>query len=256
MDPRYSIIGLIVGVLVGLTGMGGGSLMTPALILILGVKPSLAIGSDLTYAAITKLVGSLQHRKQGTVNTNIAWRMAYGSVPGSLLGVWFIHRLQIGAGDLAQQSIVRMLGYTLIAAAAAMLLRVFPRTAEWIRKFRIRRRPQRTRWYVLAGFVLGFLVGITSVGSGTLCGVVLIAVFGLSSKEMVGTDLFHAAILSSAAAAAHFVAGNVDSALVANLLIGSVPGVLIGSKLSAILPDRVIRPILAVTVLASGIEMV
>src|SRR6266446_1740689 len=99
MDYRYSLTGLLVGFLVGLTGMGGGSLMTPVLILILGVKPSVAVGSDLAYAAITKFVGAFQHHRQGTVNMDIAWRMAYGSVPGSLFGVWSIHRLQAGIGD-------------------------------------------------------------------------------------------------------------------------------------------------------------
>lgn len=255
MDPRYSITGLLVGFLVGLTGMGGGSLMTPVLILILHTKPSVAVGSDLAYAAITKWFGAFQHHRQGTVNHDVAWRMAYGSVPGSLLGVWLIHRLETRMGEQAQKMIVQMLGVMLILVAIVLILRSLPRTAEWIKKFRRHRRPQRTRWYVLVGAVLGFLVGITSVGSGSLFGVVLIALFALNAKEMVGTDVFHAAILSTAAAAGHLWVGNVNWSLVGNLLIGSIPGVLLGSRLTAALPNHIIRPILAATLLASGVKM-
>src|SRR5690349_13719047 len=127
MDPRYSLTGLLVGFLVGLTGMGGGSLMTPLLILICGVKPTIAVGSDLAYSAITKIVGGFQHHRQKTVNYKLAWQMAIGSVPGSLIGVWLMHRLERWMGEGVQHLVVRLLGFMLILIAIALFLKSSPR---------------------------------------------------------------------------------------------------------------------------------
>src|SRR5947209_10100533 len=131
MDPRYSITGLLVGFLIGLTGMGGGSLMTPLLILIVGIKPTVAVGSDLAYSAITKIVGSFQHHRQKTVDYGLALRLAIGSVPGSLIGVWLVHHLQHQIGDGVQKVIVRALGIVLILVSVALFVKSHPKGAKW-----------------------------------------------------------------------------------------------------------------------------
>ncbi len=256
MNPQYTITGLLIGFLIGLTGMGGGSLMTPFLILLIGIKPTIAVGSDLCYAAITKIIGAIQHHRQGNVDHPLAWRLAWGSVPGSLLGVYCITRLQHHAGADVQLWIGRMLGMMLILVAIALFFRSNPKVKAWGRRLRLKNPEKRTHWAVAAGLVLGFLVGITSVGSGTLFGVLLIVVFGLRPKSVVSTDVFQAAILSTAAAAGHIWAGNVDFHLVGSLLIGSIPGVLLGSKFADSLPDRIIRPILATVLILSGFKMI
>jgi uncharacterized protein len=255
MTLGYSLTGLLVGFLIGLTGMGGGSLMTPLLILLLGIKPTVAVGSDLAYAAVTKIVGAMSHHQQQTVNYGLAWRMAIGSVPGCLVGVCCVHGLQNHMGDEAQQIVGHVLGLMLILVGLVLIWRCAPRARQWSPRL-VGEPRDRVVWAVGSGIVLGFLVGVTSVGSGTLFGVLLLAVFGLSAREMVGTDVYHAAILTSAAAAAHVCAHNVDYGLVANLLIGSIPGVLLGSKLAARMPETALRPILAGVLLFSGMKMI
>lgn len=256
MDPKYSLVGLFVGFLVGMTGMGGGSLMTPVLILVLKKAPTVAVGSDLAYAAITKVFGSWLHRKEGQVDMNLALRMALGSVPASVLGVWILHRIEGQNSELVQQFIKHALGVMLIVVSAAMLLR----STKWIRKIEVPGYPRMRRkgyfWPVLIGIVLGFVVGITSVGSGTLFGVAMILVFGMTAHEMVGTDITHAAMLSFAAAGAQVWAGHVDFPLVGSLLVGSIPGVLMGSRLATRMPQKALRPTLAVVLLMSGFQMV
>lgn len=256
MTPQFALSGLLIGFLIGLTGVGAGSLMTPVLILILGVKPTIAVGSDLAYSAITKIVGGAVHRSQNTVNRRLAWQIALGSVPGSLLGVWSIHRAQRALGESAQGITLHALGVMLILVAAALLLKSNRRVEAWSQRLRIDRPSVRTAWAVGSGLVIGFLVGVTSVGSGSLFGVLLILVFGLSARETVGTDIYHAAILTSAAAAGHIWIGNVDYRLVGSLLMGSIPGVLLGSRLAGRTPDSVLRPVLAGVLLLSGLKMV
>ena len=256
MDPRYSLTGLLVGFLVGLTGMGGGSLMTPLLILILGVKPTVAVGSDLAYAAVTKCVGGFQHHRLGTVDYGLAGKLALGSVPGSLLGVWCVHHLQHLLGDRVQHLIQQLLGIMLILISLVLLVKSNPRAEKLHLKIPLTNSKQQLIWAILSGLLLGFLVGVTSVGSGTLFGVLMLVVFGMGTREMVGTDVVHAALLTSAAAAGHLLAGNVDYPLAGNLLIGSIPGVLLGSRLSAKLPEKALRPVLAVVLLLSGLKMI
>jgi uncharacterized membrane protein YfcA len=255
MTPGYSVTGLLVGFLIGLTGMGGGSLMTPLLILLLGVKPTVAVGSDLAYAAVTKIVGAMSHHQQQTVNYGLAWRMAVGSVPGCLMGVGCVRGLQNHLGDEAQQIVGHVLGLMLVLVGLALFWRCMPPSRQWSPRL-IAAPRDRIWWAAGSGVVLGFLVGVTSVGSGTLFGMLLLAVFGLSAREMVGTDLFHAALLTSAAAGAHVWAGNVDYSLVANLLVGSIPGVLLGSRLAARMPEKALRPVLAGVLLFSGLKMI
>jgi uncharacterized membrane protein YfcA len=256
LDPRYTLSGLLIGFLVGLTGMGGGSLMTPLLILILGVQPSVAVGSDLAYSALTKFVGGVQHWRQGTVDHKLAYRMAIGSVPSSLLGVWCIHHLQRQLGAGVQHLIIHMLGVMLILVAVALVIRLHPRAANWRLNIDLKNERVHWAWCIGSGILLGFLVGVTSVGSGTLFGVLMLVVFGLGAKDMVGTDVFHAALLTSAAALGHIWAGNVNYSLVGSLLIGSIPGVLLGSRASIRLPERALRPILAGVLLLSGLKMI
>jgi uncharacterized membrane protein YfcA len=251
----YPLTGLLAGVLIGLTGMGGGSLMTPLLILLLGIKPTIAVGSDLAYAAVTKVVGAAMHHQQRTVDHGLVWRLAVGSVPGSLVGVACVHALQRHLGEGAQQIIARVLGLMLILVAVSLFWRCSPRSGRW--SIPVVAEP-RARWVaaVSAGIVLGFLVGVTSVGSGTLFGVLLLVVFGLPARQMVGTDVFHAAVLTLAAASAHVWAHNVDYGLVGSLLLGSLPGVMIGSKLAVRMPERALRPVLAGVLLLSGLKMI
>lgn len=255
MDPAYAVTGLLVGFLVGLTGMGGGSLMTPLLILVLHMKPSVAVGSDLAYSAITKWVGTFQHNRQKTVDHKLSLQLAIGSVPGSLLGIWFVHHLYSVVGGRAETFIVRMLGIMLIVVAVALIFKNNPTLKAWGKRLHVTQSRWRLGIAILTGLVLGFLVGITSVGSGTLFGVVLIVVFGLGTKRMVGTDVFHAAMLTTAAAIGQFYVGKVNLPLVGNLLIGSIPGVLLGSMLSARLPEKVVRPVLATVLFISGVNV-
>src|SRR5579871_3502759 len=153
----------MIGFLIGLTGMGGGSLMTPLLILILGVKPTIAVGSDLAYSAITKIVGSFLHHKQQTVNYKLALRLASGSVPGSLIGVWCVHRLQHLLGEGVQHLILRLLGIMLVLVALALFLKSFPKAAKWRLKIDLENEKTHWAWASLSGLLLGFLVGVTSV---------------------------------------------------------------------------------------------
>jgi Predicted permeases len=256
MDPKYSLVGLLVGFLVGMTGMGGGSLMTPILILLVGIKPTVAVGSDLAYAAITKLVGGWLHRKAGFVDLGLAMRMALGSVPASILGVWALHHFQGLYGEAVQVFVKHALGGMLLLVAAAMLARSTNVIKQVNIPGRARWRREGYFWPVLIGTLLGFVVGVTSVGSGTLFGVAMLLIFGMNAHRMVGTDIVHAAMLTFAAAAAHVWAGNVDYSLVGSLLVGSIPGVLMGSRLATVMPQKALRPTLAVVLLMSGYQMV
>lgn len=253
MNPLYSITGLMVGVLVGLTGMGGGSLMTPALILIAGVRPTIAVGSDLAYSAVMKVVGALQHRRAGNVDGTLALRLAAGSIPGGLLGVASVHLLEMRFGPGAQDMVGKLLGAVLILVAILTAAQGLPvlRAALWRA-----RRPHRLRWCVPIGALLGFLVGATSVGTGTLFAVALMNVFGLSPRKTVGTDIQHAALLTSALALANASTGHVDGLLVGNLLLGAIPGVIVGSRLATRMPERVLRPCMAGVLFLCGVRMI
>ena len=225
MDPRASLTGLLVGFLVGMTGMGAGSLMAPLLIVFLHYKAKFAIGSDLAYAAVMKLFGAWQHRRAGNVDTKLSWQLAMGSVPASLLGVWWSHSLEQRMGAAAEQVLLQILGGTLILVSLVLVARMLPGVEARMQRASRSRPPRGLAWRIGIGAAIGFLVGITSVGSGTLFGVALLVIFGLGAREMVGTDIYHAAILSSAAALGHVVAGNVNYPLVGSLLLGAVPGI-------------------------------
>jgi hypothetical protein len=244
MDPIYILFGLGVGILVGLTGIGGGSLMTPLLLLAGGVSPAVAIGTDLAYGAVTKTVGGWRHLRSGTVDLGVSKWLAVGSVPGSLAGV--------AAVDLvATDALLVFVAMALLIAALGILARAFMRTPR--ERETVEMDTRRRLGAVGLGVVLGFLVGLTSVGSGALIGLVLILIFRLTPHRVVGTDVFHAAILLWTAGIAHGLAGNVDYVLAATILLGSIPGVWIGTALLPRVPAAGLRPALGCVLLAAAL---
>ena len=254
MDPAIIFFGLGIGILVGMTGMGGGSLMTPLLILIFGIQPTTAIGTDIFYSAVTKTVGGWRHLRMKTVNMELVKWLALGSVPAAVGGVALVSVIENHVGEDRLDSLVyAVLGGTLlmvgiITLARALILRNLVDERD---RFDVERRHKVAA--VLIGATTGFVIGITSAGSGTVIAILLIAVYRLAPKKVVGTDVFHAAILLWAAGIAHWVGGNVDFTLAANILIGSVPGVIIGSALSSKAPQGFIRTALGLVLIGSGI---
>ncbi|MCC6862099.1 MAG: sulfite exporter TauE/SafE family protein [Bryobacterales bacterium] len=251
MDLLLLAASFSIGVLIGLTSMGGAALMTPFLILVVGMKPVLAVGTDLACGAVTKLIGSLVHWRQGTVDVRLAFRAAWGSVPGGLLGVAAVtrmHRLGLDADVYLR----RALGVVLVMLALMLVLKTLlgerPGGSEG-------REDAMRRWIPLWGAAVGFAVGFTSVGSGSLMAPVLMLIFPLMPSRAVGTDLLHATFLVSVAAFAHSSAGHVDWRLAGILLFGSVPGVLLGSLVAPRLPIRPLRLGLATVLLATGLKL-
>jgi uncharacterized membrane protein YfcA len=256
MDPAIVFFGLGIGVLVGMTGMGGASLMTPMLILVFGISPVTAIGTDIFYAAVTKSVGGWQHLRLKTVHRGLAFWLACGSVPSAILGVWVIELLQRSYGEDLDKLVLGMLGGALLVVGLATLLRsVFLKDVIQERSA-MHLYTRHIVAAVVTGVVTGFVIGLTSAGSGTLIAIALIAIFRLTPKRVVGTDIFHAAVLLWAAGIAHWVGGNVDFALAGNILLGSVPGVLIGGALSVKAKTGFLRTALAVVLIASGTALI
>jgi uncharacterized protein len=257
LDPLLILFGLGVGILVGTTGMGGGSLMTPLLILVFGIKPVVAIGTDLAYAAVTKTVGGWRHFRQGTVDIPIALWLGVGSIPGALGGTLLLDRLQALYGDAIDNGVIIAVAVALLLTGAAVFWRALfmPRVVE---RERETIEPLERRHKLAAvglGLVIGFVLGATSAGSGALIAVGLILVFRLKPLRVVGTDVFHAAIVLWVAALAHLASGNVDLHLAGNILIGSVPGVWIGARFAASLPPDGLRTALGVMLLASSLGL-
>ncbi|MBA3244189.1 MAG: sulfite exporter TauE/SafE family protein [Actinobacteria bacterium] len=255
MDPKLSLAGLFVGLLVGMTGMGGGSLMTPMLVFLFGFKPTVAIGTDIVHGAIFKTFGAARHRQLGTVHARLTLWMLAGSAPFSLAGVglstWLSHRYGDGFEDAAGI----ILGAALIAGGLGFAIKTFVTgRAKTDAPFLLARSDRRIA--LLLGASGGFIVGLTSVGSGTFFGLVMLLVFPLTASKVVGTDIFHAAALLWVAGAGHLVAGNVDLAATGSLLVGSIPGVLLGSNVSVKLPDRALRLGLATTLTLAGLKLV
>ncbi len=265
MDMRFALVGFFIGGLVGLTGAGGGSLMTPVMILILGVKPLIAVGTDLAYGAVTRLVGGAVHLRGGSVHRRTALLLAGGSVPATIAGVAMISRIERASPAFVNVFLLRSIAWALILVALALFTKPFIlRLGErWGRsgdddwRDRLEERGSRDRWLLpLLGVIVGFLVGITSVGAGSLVIVVLLLLYPRwQSKDMVGTDVFHAAALTSAASLAQLVAGNVNMAMTLSLLIGSIPGVVLGSRLAFGFPDQLLRVTMASVLLISGAKL-
>ncbi|MEA2380556.1 MAG: uncharacterized protein QOH72_527 [Solirubrobacteraceae bacterium] len=247
MDPLVVLFGLGVGILIGLTGIGGGSLMTPLLILVIGVQPVVAIGTDLAYGAITKTVGGWRHLRSGTVDLGVSKWMAFGSVPGAVAGVFLLERL-----NLDVTVVLALVAVALMVVSLAVLARaVFVRAPQERATVPLTARSKAGA--VSIGLVLGLVLGLTSVGSGALIGPALILLFRLTPRRVVGTDVFHAAILLWAAGLAHWIGGNVDFALMGTILLGSVPGVWIGAALVDRVPVGFLRPALGCVLLGSAL---
>src|SRR5437763_3904889 len=256
MDPLVILFGFLVGVLVGLTGVGGGSLMMPILILLFGFKPVTAIGTDLAYGAVTKTLGGWRHLVARNVNQSLSWWMAIGSVPAAVSGVWALDAIRKAAGSGFDDTVLTIVAAALLFTGAATLARALflPKLVERERESFVLERRHKISAIVLGAFV-GFVLGITSAGSGSLIAVGLIMLFRLAPRQVVGTDVFHAAILLWAAALAPVVAGNVDFGLVGTILIGSLPGVWVGSNWSVRTPVAALRTALGVVLIASGMAL-
>jgi uncharacterized membrane protein YfcA len=256
VDPLLIVFGFGIGLLVGMTGMGGGSLMTPLLILAFGTAPVTAVGSDIMYAAITKTVGGWRHLRLRTVNLGLSFWLAVGSVPAAITGVWVIELLHRHYGDSLDDFVLTMLACALILVGVIVLVRsLFITTGVNGEResFVLERRHKVAA--VVIGATTGFVIGLTSAGSGTLIAVCLIVLYRMAPRQVVGTDVFHAAILLWAAGIAHVVGGNVDWGLVGAILIGSIPGVWIGSHLTARMPTGVLRTALGVVLITSSLAL-
>jgi uncharacterized protein len=275
MDYRFTLVGLLIGFLVGLTGMGGGSLLAPILILFFGIPAVWAVGTDIAYSTVTKAFGSVIHIRQKNVNFKVALWLACGSVPATLLSVGLVQYIRKHYGNVVNGVILHVLGFTLVLVAVLLLLK--PVIMRYIDQRRLEKQKQlaaagelssteRTnRWdtlyrpivTILVGAIVGFLVGLTSVGSGTLIIVSIAFLFPrLTSKELVGTDIFQAFMLLAAGAIAYIVAGTINWPVVGMLLLGSLPGVYLGSKSSKFIPERFMRPVLATVLAISGLKLI
>ena len=257
MSIAYTIAGFSVGAIVGLTGVGGGSLMTPLLVLMFGINPSVAVGTDLLYAAVTKAGGTLAHGMKGTVDWQVTRRLASGSIPAAALTLlalaWFAPGGVGGATSLIKVS----LGVALLLTAVAIICR------KHIQDFALRHskgqeNPRRTAILtVITGAVLGVLVSISSVGAGALGVSALFFLYPrLPTLRIVGSDIAHAVPLTLVAGIGHWFLGSVDWSLLGSLLIGSLPGIWLGSHISTRVPDRVLRPILATMLVLVGSKLI
>jgi uncharacterized protein len=256
MDPLIVLFGFGVGILVGLTGVGGGSLMTPILILIFGFKPVTAVGTDIAYGAITKTVGGWRHFKQHTVNQSLSTWMAFGSVPAAIAGVYGLDTLEKSTGKSFDDTVLTAVAAALVFTGVVLLARAtfLPKTVAREREELVLERRHKVA-AVLLGVSVGFVLGVTSAGSGSLIAVGLIMLFRLAPRQVVGTDVFHAAILLWAAAIAHVVAGNVDYGLAGTILLGSIPGVWIGSHWSVRTPVAALRTGLGVIMIGAALGL-
>ena len=255
MDFALVAFGLGVGILVGMTGIGGGSLMTPMLILVFGVTPVTAIGTDLAYAAVTKTVGGWKHLSQKTVDLTLSSWMAIGSVPAAIGGVYVLTLLEDWLGRDFEDAVIALLAGALLLTGTATLIRAFLKRMHERERDTIVMERRHKITAVLLGVTVGFVLGVTSAGSGALIAVGLILLFRLSPQRVVGTDVFHAAILLWAAGLAHVTAGNVDFGLAGTILVGSVPGVWLGSHWSVRVDPSVLRTTLAVVLIGAGLAL-
>ncbi len=255
MDVGFIVSGFVVGLLVGITGIGGGALMTPLLIFGFGISPAVAVGTDLVFAAITKASGVWTHARQATVDWRVVGRLASGSVPAALVTLAVLGEVDTHS-PAAQGLITSVLGVALMLTAAALLWR------SWLSKApqhgaAIRERRRVVPITVATGVVLGVLVTLTSVGAGAMGAAALFWLYPrLSAARVVGTDIAHAVPLTAVAGLGHWQMGTVDTGLLVMLLAGSLPGIYLGSRLSKQIPERWLRPALATLLLVIGIRMI
>ena len=258
MDWLNGLAGLLVGIVVGMTGVGGGSLMSPLLILMFGVAPATAIGTDLWFAAITKAVGGIVHHRQRNVDIGIVGMLAVGSIPAAIITGFLIW--QNDAEKHGSTTLATALGAVLIFTAVLTLFRAqLARRAMALSIRSHRAFPALKRFAtMLGGAILGCLVTLTSVGAGALGATFLLVLYPrrLPIAKLVGTDIAHAVPLALVGGLIHLMIGTVDFGLLAMLLVGSIPGIVIGSRLSLIVPESVVRPLLAVVLCIAGIKLV
>ena len=250
MTWQFVLAGASVGILVGMTGMGGGSLMTPILILLFGFTPKTAVGTDILHGAIFKSFGAIRHRQLGNVHVRLALWMLAGSAPLSLVGV------QIGSSfsDATNSRMGQIVGGALIAGGLGFAIKTFLRGHADDAPFILARRDKVLA--ILIGSTCGFVVGLTSVGSGTFFGLAMLLVYPLTARKIVGTDMLHAAMLLWVAGTGHLIHGNVDLHAMAWLTVGSIPGVLLGSQMSIKVPENALRMAFAFILVLSGIKLV
>jgi uncharacterized protein len=247
---QFSLAGLLVGVLVGMTGMGGGSLMTPILILLFGFNAKVAVGTDILHGAIFKSFGAVRHRQLGTVHARLVCWMLLGSAPLSLIGVEVAVRL----GDNGTSTLQKLVGAALIVGGIGFLAKTFVHGHGDDAPFMLTTRDKVTA--IAIGAIGGFIVGLTSVGSGTFFGLAMLFVYPLTAQKIVGTDVAHAAALLWVAGVSHLAHGDVDKHALAWLLVGSIPGVIVGANLSIRVPERALRIAFGVVLVLSGIKIV
>jgi uncharacterized membrane protein YfcA len=247
---QFVLAGATVGILVGMTGMGGGSLMTPILILLFGFNPKTAVGTDILHGAVFKSFGAIRHRQLGNVHARLAFWMLAGSAPLSLVGV------EIGSSfsDATSSKMGQIVGGALIAGGLGFALKTFLRGHPSDAPFHLARRDKVLA--IIIGATCGFVVGLTSVGSGTFFGLAMLLVYPLTARKIVGTDMLHAAMLLWVAGTGHLIHGNVDLHAMAWLLVGSIPGVLVGSQMSIKVPENALRIAFAFVLVLSGIKLV
>lgn len=256
MNPIYPFAGFLVGAIVGLTGVGGGSLMTPLLMLLFGINPSVAVGTDLLYAAVTKSGGTLVHGLRGTVDWRITRALVSGSIPASALTLVTVHLWLPGGLGGAGHLISVALGVALLLTSISLIFR--RKIQAFAQRHAAEPNPRRTYLLtVLTGAILGVLVSISSVGAGALGVTVLFFLYPhLPAHRIVGSDIAHAVPLTLVAGIGHWFLGSIDWFLLGSLLLGSLPGIWIGSHVSARVPESVLRPILAAVLVLVGGRMI
>ncbi|MBO8173038.1 MAG: sulfite exporter TauE/SafE family protein [Bacillaceae bacterium] len=253
----FVLTGFLVGTLIGLTGMGGGLLMTPLLILFFGIHPVVAVGTDLIFAGITKLFGFWQHLRQHTVHFPTVKWLLFTSIPGALSGVLVMNVMLISAPETAERWLGKCLGATFIIVSIVMIRRMWRkcRRDDGKKDFReIKKPPGRLKLLLLGAFG-GSLVGLTSVGSGTVFIAFLSALKSFTPAVLVGTDIAHASFLTLAAGGAHMLIGTVDFQIIGYLLTGSIPGILLGSRLTLRIPENWVQSGLILMLFLSGVKL-
>ncbi|MEW6313649.1 MAG: sulfite exporter TauE/SafE family protein [Pseudomonadota bacterium] len=258
MDWLYTLSGFLVGLIVGVTGVGGGSLMTPLLVLMFGVSPATAVGTDLLYASLTKSLGGWVHGRNGTVDWKVVGLLLLGSLPAAVATITILRYLDLDERTL-RGLVTGVLSVALLLTAAALLLK------DWIKKIALRddgtvyelhhrHLPAAT---IVTGVIVGALVTVSSIGAGVLGTVALLFLYPrMAAVKVVGTDIVHAVPLTAVAGIGHLALGTVDLVLLGSLLLGSLPGIYIGSHLSAKVPEKVLRPVLATMLLIIGTRLV
>ncbi|RFU65230.1 sulfite exporter TauE/SafE family protein [Peribacillus glennii] len=254
MTVGITVLGFIVGTLVGMTGVGGAALLTPFLI-VMGINPAIAVGTDLVYNSITKIFGAAQHWRQKTIDFKLVKYLAMGSIPSAVIAIGSLHLFP--AFQQHQENIIKhALGYVLTLVSISIILRVFFDRKMGPNRWQKLPLEKKKTLTIMVGAFFGFIVGLTSLGSGSLFAIAMLYLFNMKPSQMVGTDIAHAFLLVTVAGIMNASFGNVDYLLAANLLLGSIPGVLLGSKLSLKVSPKPLQAIIATIILISGIKLI